>query len=271
MNRDSDITDRFFQDDGEPSGYDFDDIDEMDIIEARVKEAMSMERDLAAHLRRLGMEARAVILSFGESPRIRVHDCDLTFDEAAELFRRLSPEWNGQSCERSWEGLPDDNTLEQQGFPEEEPLPAKKEQEQEAREEHSEAEEEEEEEEESLPADGSPDEGPDERKKLADKRIERRRRRARLGVPKNGRPEQKKEEEKEEGEELPLPAAPPAEPPPSDEEPVLLLTPREETAAAQVLAAARSRGRNVNDPALQRRVVAASIEAMRKKKSTVAK
>lgn len=85
----------------------FGDFDDDDLIEARVREAQSLDTDLAAHLRRMGIDAKVVLGDLNEDPAVSVYGLLLTADEASELFRRLSPIWNGQSCERSWEVLSD--------------------------------------------------------------------------------------------------------------------------------------------------------------------
>ena len=95
----------------------FEDFDEMDLIETRIREVRFMEIDLAAHLRTLGLpEARVVIESLDDDPCILIHELLLSADEASELIRRLDPKWKGQSYERDWKGLPD--CVEEGGPPE---------------------------------------------------------------------------------------------------------------------------------------------------------
>ena len=86
----------------------FEDFDEMDLIETRIREVRFMETDLAAHLRALGLpDARVVIESLDDDPCIFIHELLLSADEASELIRRLDPKWKGLSYERDWKGLPD--------------------------------------------------------------------------------------------------------------------------------------------------------------------
>jgi len=82
------------------------DFDEMDLVEERAREIRSLEADLAAYLRKIGLpETWVTMADPSKDPLISVHGLLLTIDEASELARRLGPEWNGQSCERSWEML----------------------------------------------------------------------------------------------------------------------------------------------------------------------
>jgi len=95
-------------DDFPPAKSFADDFDEMDLIEARIREAMAMEKDLVSHLRQMGAtEACVVIGDLNEDPAISVYSLLLTADEASEIIRRLSPRWKGQSCNRAWDVLND--------------------------------------------------------------------------------------------------------------------------------------------------------------------
>ena len=78
-------------------GQQFEDFDEMDLIETRMREVRFMETDLAAHLRTLGLpDVRVVIESLDDDPCILIHELLLSADEASELIRRFDP--NGKAC-----------------------------------------------------------------------------------------------------------------------------------------------------------------------------
>lgn len=75
-----------------------------DLIEARTREARILETDMVPYVRQLGFtEVRVVIGDLETSPFIEVCGYRLTAEETSELIRRLSPIWNGQSCERGWQ------------------------------------------------------------------------------------------------------------------------------------------------------------------------
>lgn len=85
-----------------------DGFDDDDLIEARLSEARNLERDMLPHVRQLGFDdARVVIDSLSEGPAIAIYDLRISPEEASELIRRLSPQWDGQSCQREWYSLPD--------------------------------------------------------------------------------------------------------------------------------------------------------------------
>ena len=86
-----------------------DSFDRMDLIEARVREAVFTAAEIATRLTALGVEACATIVSLNKDPVVSVYGFSLTIDEASDLIRRFDPKWNGQAYDRCWEGLPSDD------------------------------------------------------------------------------------------------------------------------------------------------------------------
>jgi hypothetical protein len=213
----------------------FNEFDEMDLIEARTREAVSLETDLAFYLRELGLpDTKVVMGGLDEDPLISVHGLLLTGDEASELIRRLDPKWEGQSCQRSWKGLPDDDILK---LPEEEEEKTKAEM-------------------------------------MEEKLQQKCRQRPRNGRGKEGEEEgplplSEREAAQDSNHVSPPPPCPalPAEGPPPTPPPPL--SRREKVLAKQALAIAKSKGKDTDDPDVRRRAIAASIEAMRKKSKVV--
>lgn len=85
-----------------------DGFDDDDLIEARLSEARNLERDMIPHIRQLGFEDACVVVdSLSDGPAIAIYGLRISPEEASELIRRLSPQWDGQSCQRKWYSLPD--------------------------------------------------------------------------------------------------------------------------------------------------------------------